>query len=81
MHSMGYIKKGVNSNEKAFFLEILDKYRKGQMALNVAIQIMRSWVIRFDEKYLGEQTFFEPYPNDLMDVETVNECISRDFWK
>ena len=44
--------------------------------------ILRSWVVRFNESYLGRQTFFNPYPEELMDVDSIVEaCGGRDYWK
>jgi uncharacterized protein YbgA (DUF1722 family) len=30
--------------------------------------ILRAWIARFDEDYLGSQTLFDPYPEALMNV-------------
>jgi uncharacterized protein YbgA (DUF1722 family) len=38
--------------------------------------------VRFGETYLGRQTFFNPYPEELVDVNSIVEaCGSRDYWK
>ena len=49
----------------------IEKYRKGVMPLLVCLNILKAWVIRFDEKYLKEQTFFQPYPEQLMPVSNI----------
>lgn len=33
--------------------------------------ILRSWVVRFNESYLGRQTFFNPYPEELVGVDSM----------
>jgi uncharacterized protein YbgA (DUF1722 family) len=68
MHAMGYFKKQLSSEEKSFFLAALDDYRGKRLPLSVPVGIMRSHIVRFAEEYLGSQTFFEPYPADLVSV-------------
>ncbi len=79
MHAMGYFKKGLSSREKAFFLDSLQKYRLEKIPLSTATSILGSWVIRFNEEYLMSQTFFKPYPEEL--VEIADSGKDRDFWK
>lgn len=62
MHALGYFSEKLSSREKALFLDMLNDYRAGRLPLSAAQSVLRSWVVRFDEKYLEGQTFFEPYP-------------------
>lgn len=66
MHALGYFSKGLQSSEKKYFLEMLEKYRVSRVPFSVPLSIIRSFVVRFEEPYLKDQTFFEPYPEDLM---------------
>jgi uncharacterized protein YbgA (DUF1722 family)/uncharacterized protein YbbK (DUF523 family) len=68
MHALGYFKKQLTSREKTFFLSALEDYRAKRVPLSVPVGIMRSHIVRFEEAYLDEQTFFEPYPADLVTV-------------
>lgn len=82
MNSMGYFSEELTGGEKAFFLDLLEKYREGRAPLIAPIDIMRSWIIRFEEDYLQRQTFFQPYPEELLDVDSIVEaCGARDYWK
>jgi len=82
MNSLGYFSRDLTSGEKQFFLKQLELYREGRIPLVVPVDIMRSWIIRTEEKYLGDQTFFKPYPEELMDVEAIVEARGeRDYWK
>jgi uncharacterized protein YbgA (DUF1722 family)/uncharacterized protein YbbK (DUF523 family) len=65
-HVMGYFKKDLSHREKTFFLESTQKYRDGVIPLSVITSLLNSWKIRFEEDYLMHQTFFEPYPEELM---------------
>ena len=66
MHALGYYKKELSAREKLHFLEMLEAYRYGKTPLSNAVSIMRSWVMRFETEYLYGQTFFSPFPEDLM---------------
>jgi uncharacterized protein YbgA (DUF1722 family) len=67
-HAFGYFSKELNHEEKDFFLKTLEKYRLGQYPLLVSQNILRTWILRFDEEYLEQQSFFQPYPEDLMEI-------------
>ncbi len=68
MHALGYFKEKLQSAEKAYFLDTLDRYRKGKVPLSVCIGIVRSWIVRFQEPYLARQTYFSPYPEALVEI-------------
>jgi uncharacterized protein YbgA (DUF1722 family)/uncharacterized protein YbbK (DUF523 family) len=80
-HTFGYISKNLKSEEKKLFLKILNDFRTGHVGISVPINLMKSWIIRFDEPYLKSQTYFSPYPDELSEIENVDFCASRDFWK
>lgn len=82
MNSMGYFSKSLSGEEKQFFLKSLDDYKSGVIPLSVLRGIFNSWLIRFQDSYLLSQTFFEPYPNDLADIDLMTSyCDGKDFWK
>jgi len=68
MHTLGYFSKRLSHQEKAFFLDSLEQYRAGKIPLSVPSHLIKSWTIRFEETYLMQQTFFEPYPEELMEI-------------
>ena len=68
MHAMGYFSDDLSSQEKAFFLDYMQKYREGQVPLSTNIGLMRSWIVRFGNEYLRQQTFFRPYPEALIAI-------------
>ena len=69
MYTLGYFKKKLSASEKLHFLEILEAYRRGRTPLCSATSVLRSWVIRFKSKYMREQTFFNPFPEELMTLD------------
>ncbi len=66
MHAFGYFKTELGREEKKFFLETLEKYRKGKVLISVPRGLIWAWVLRFNQEYLKEQIFFEPYPQELV---------------
>ena len=82
MNSLGYFSKNLTGAERQFFLNSLQRYKEGKVPLVVPVDIMRSWIVRFGEEYLARQAFFNPYPEELMDVEAIVEaCGGRDYWE
>ncbi|HDP77128.1 MAG TPA: DUF1722 domain-containing protein [Mesotoga infera] len=68
MHGLGYFSDYISSSEKRFFLDTLDRYREGMIPLSVPLYILRSYVVAFESEYLSTQTFFEPYPSELVEI-------------
>lgn len=82
MHIIGYFTKNLSKEERAFFLDSIEKYRSGKIRLSVSMNILKAWVVRFREDYLRNQTFFEPYPEELIDIGAMTTyCDRRDYWK
>ncbi|UCG35080.1 MAG: DUF1722 domain-containing protein [Candidatus Omnitrophota bacterium] len=77
LHALGYFSKKLTSDEKRFFLNTLEEYRREQIPLSVPVNLVRSYIIRFDESYLKQQTFFEPYPKEL--IEAKDSGKKRDY--
>jgi uncharacterized protein YbgA (DUF1722 family)/uncharacterized protein YbbK (DUF523 family) len=80
-HVFGYLSQDLKDTEKEFYASLLEKFRRGSIPLSVLTHLLRSWVIRFDQPYLLPQTFFAPYPDELVDPETLKINDGRDFWK
>jgi uncharacterized protein YbgA (DUF1722 family)/uncharacterized protein YbbK (DUF523 family) len=68
LHIFGYFKNDLSSDEKAFFLEQLEHYNDKRVPFSVLLNILRTWVIRFEDHYLSDQTIFEPYPLALFTI-------------
>jgi len=65
MHALGYFSKDLTPREKGYFLEALERYRAGNIPLSAVTSIVNSWIVRFDQSYLQQQSFFQPYPEEL----------------
>jgi uncharacterized protein YbgA (DUF1722 family)/uncharacterized protein YbbK (DUF523 family) len=68
MHALGYFSKDLSHEEKSFFLDALQRYLVGKLPLSVPLNLVQAWIVRFENDYLGQQTFFSPYPEGLMKI-------------
>jgi uncharacterized protein YbgA (DUF1722 family)/uncharacterized protein YbbK (DUF523 family) len=80
-HCFGYISGELSETEKKFYADLIQKFRNDRIPFSVPINLVRSWVIRFEQPYLLPQTLFQPYPDELLDVEAIKANDVRDFWK
>ena len=80
LHSEGRFKTSLNHEEKAVFLDALENYRAGTGTLAGPKNILKSWIARFGDEYMNEQTFFAPYPDPLMEYPPEETERGRDLW-
>lgn len=81
-NAFGYFSDKLSKKEKIFFLDLLQKYMDGKLPLSVTAGILKTWIIRFNEEYLMNQTFFGPYPEELKDIDALTiYCDGEDHWK
>lgn len=81
MHALGHFSDQLSSREKNLFFDWIQKYREGKTSLCPAINTIRSWIVRFEDQYLMQQSFFEPYPEGLLEVDPVESHLREDLWK
>ena len=66
LHAFGYYKDQLSTDEKTEFLSVLSSYREEGTPLLGCLGLMRSYNRRFGNEYLSRQTFFEPFPKELL---------------
>jgi uncharacterized protein YbgA (DUF1722 family) len=81
LHAFGHFSERLSNREKALFFDLIQKYRDGKISLFPVINIIWAWAVRFEDQYLTNQTFFEPYPEDLMEVDPINSHLREDLWE
>ncbi|HOW14372.1 DUF523 and DUF1722 domain-containing protein [Methanosarcina sp.] len=81
IHALGYFSDQLSKREKALFFDWVEKYREGKTSPCPAINLIKSWIVRFENDYLMNQTFFEPYPEDLMEIDPIESHLREDLWK
>lgn len=67
-HAFGYVSDRLTARERSFFLGSLDSFRANHLPLAVPSGLMRALVVRFDIGYLADQVFFQPYPEELIEL-------------
>jgi len=67
MHVMGYFKNQLSVKEKKHFLDLLDQYRNKKVPLSSPSALLASWIYRFNNEYLMKQSFFNPFPKQLVE--------------
>lgn len=74
MHSLGYFSDELSHGEKAYFLQNILRYKERRIPFSVLLAMLQSWIARFGEDYLVNQTFFEPFPDDLIELCQDSQC-------
>ncbi len=59
-HIMGYFKRDLSADEKRDLLGIIEQYRRGDIPLNVPINLLRHFARKYDQPYLERQTYLNP---------------------
>ena len=66
MHVMGYLKSKITRDDKQELIEVLDKYRLGQVPLIVPVTLMKHHLRKYPNEYISKQYYMDPYPEELM---------------
>ncbi|MDW7757854.1 MAG: DUF523 and DUF1722 domain-containing protein, partial [Desulfuromonadales bacterium] len=64
-HILGYFKKQLSADEKQEMLEIIDRYRRGEIPLIVPVTLLNHFVRKYDQPYLRDQVYLNPHPLEL----------------
>lgn len=67
-HVFGYFSNYLTSAEKLHFDQLLIQYKEKKIPLSSVLGLLKSWCFRFENEYLLKQTYFEPYPEDLIAI-------------
>lgn len=65
-HIQGYLKKHLDSNDKAELNEIIEGYKNGLLPLIVPITLLRHHFRRHPNKYITQSYYMTPHPGELM---------------
>ncbi len=61
-----FVDAAVSEKERQTLNDMLTAYREGKKPLSAPRTLMREWIVTYDEDYLSQQTYFEPYPSILV---------------
>jgi uncharacterized protein YbgA (DUF1722 family)/uncharacterized protein YbbK (DUF523 family) len=65
-HAFGFFSDALSAREKTFFDTLLQRFRAEKQPLSAVLGVLAGWTARFDVPWLETQSFFEPYPHELM---------------
>lgn len=66
MHVMGYLKRRLDADDKEELLELIDRYRIGEVPLIVPITLLKHHLRRHPNAYIEQQFYLNPHPQELM---------------
>jgi len=66
-HCFGYLSDSLKKEEIKFFIDTVKKYRRGMVPLSVPLYLLNGWIIDQEVDYLINQTYFKPFPEELID--------------
>ena len=66
--SMGYFSNYISHNEKEFIIDTIEKYRSNKVPLSVPLNLIKGYAIRFEKENLLKQSFFNPFPEGLIEL-------------
>lgn len=67
-HAAGYFSKKIKNSEKKYINKLKKDYKNRKLPLSALRAVIGSYIIRFDIDYLKKQTYFDPYPSELVEV-------------
>ncbi|MFN3134991.1 MAG: YbgA family protein [Candidatus Kryptonium sp.] len=62
IHIFGHISEDLTRKERLYFLNLVDKFKAGKVELVNLIEVLRVYAMRFENDYLLNQYFLEPFP-------------------
>lgn len=64
-HIFGHLSRNFKPSEKAHFLKLVEDYKTGRIERKILIEFLKSYAYRFENQYLINQTYLQPYPEEL----------------
>lgn len=64
-HIQGYLKKKLDSEDKAELSQVIEEYRHGQVPLIVPITLLRHHFRKTPDAYIDESWYMKPHPKEL----------------
>ena len=67
-HVFGHFSKKLKQKERSFFFKIMDEYENKKIPLSSICNLIFSWAIRFNDEYILNQSYFKPFPTELIEI-------------
>ena len=66
LHVAGHLKGVVGAPERQRVLDVIEEYGRGLVPLVVPMTLLNHYVELHDVPYVGQQTYLNPHPRELM---------------
>ncbi len=66
MHIFGHFSENLSKEEKDFFLDRFDKYKENKIHLNVVMNLLKVYAIKYKIDYILNQTIWSTYPEEYI---------------
>lgn len=76
-HIYGHFRGRLTDSERHQFLNILNEVRAHHLPLTAPLSIIRSWCARFGERYIADQVYLQPFPQELWNVRDSGKAVER----
>lgn len=64
-HIQGYLKKELGADDKAELVEVIERYRRGEIPLIVPLTLLKHHFRKAPDPYIDESYYLSPYPQEL----------------
>ena len=64
-HIQGYLKKELNTDDKAELCELIERYRQGEIPLIVPLTLLKHHFRKTPNPYIEDSYYMSPYPQEL----------------
>jgi uncharacterized protein YbgA (DUF1722 family) len=65
-HLLGYLRRHLDSGNRASLVDVIDAYRRGEYPLVVPITLLQHHFKRNPHPYISQQVYLQPHPRGLM---------------
>ena len=65
MHVQGYFREHLNGRQRGELRDVILKYRDGHLPILAPLTLLKHYLAEFPDRYLSQQNYFAPYPQDL----------------
>ncbi len=74
MHALGYFKDDLKARQKELFLENIQRYKSKKLPSRALLAMLQSWAEGFSQEYLINQSIFQPFPEELVQLCQDSQC-------
>ena len=64
-HIQGYLKKNLDAEDKSELVEVIEKYRNGELPLIVPVTLLKHHFRKSPDEYIENSFYMNPYPSEL----------------